>query len=206
MTDGRRNSSADAGTSDTGGAGSAAAALVTGLGRNELEIVFLGTGAAIPAKYRNVSGIYVNLFAHGGMMLDCGAPLLWWARMIPTVLGENPASCPLLLAQVAVVNRGCVFVMLCLAVVLGKTWSLLGRTEQGCHNAMHSSGEGSYGQLVRRYGAEGAAGVIRRLRCVWISHIHADHHAGLPRLLALRQQLLGDAVPPLPVRHGVSAW
>ena len=61
------------------------------------------------------------------------------------------------------------------------------------------AGEGSYGQLVRRYGAEGAADVVRRLRCVWISHIHADHHAGLPRLLALRQRLLGDAAPPLPV-------
>ena len=36
-------------------------------------MVFLGTGAAIPAKYRNVSGIYVDLFARGGIMLDCGA-------------------------------------------------------------------------------------------------------------------------------------
>ena len=50
-------------------------------------------------------------------------------------------------------------------------------------------GEGSYGQLRRRYGAA-ADGVIARLRCVWISHIHADHHAGLgrsawPQLLAL---------------------
>ena len=70
---GRRNSSADAGTSDAAGAGGANAALVAELGRDELEIVFLGTGAAIPAKYRNVSGIYVNLFARGGIMLDCGA-------------------------------------------------------------------------------------------------------------------------------------
>ena len=65
-------------------------------------------------------------------------------------------------------------------------------------------GEGSYGQLVRRYGADGAADVVRRLRCVWISHIHADHHAGLPRLLALRQRILGDAAPPLPVRVAAS--
>ncbi len=75
MLVGRRNSSADAGTSDAIGAGSANAALVRELGRDELEIVFLGTGAAIPAKYRNVSGIYINLFARGGIMLDCGAPL-----------------------------------------------------------------------------------------------------------------------------------
>ena len=70
------------------------------------------------------------------------------------------------------------------------------------------AGEGSYGQLVRRYGAEGAADVVRRLRCVWISHIHADHHAGLPRLLALRHQLLGDVAPPLPVIvvHAALLW
>ena len=67
------------------------------------------------------------------------------------------------------------------------------------------AGEGSYGQLVRRYGEEGAADVVRRLRCVWISHIHADHHAGLPRLLALRHRMLGDAAPPLPVRDSMQS-
>ena len=36
------------------------------------QVTFLGTGAAIPAKYRNVTGIYVHLFARGGLMLDCG--------------------------------------------------------------------------------------------------------------------------------------
>ena len=41
-------------------------------------------------------------------------------------------------------------------------------------------GEGTYGQLVRRYG--GATGaVLAGLRLIWISHIHADHHAGLAR-------------------------
>lgn len=47
------------------------------------------------------------------------------------------------------------------------------------------AGEGSFGQLVRRYGWEGARQVVAALECVWISHIHADHHAGLPRLLAV---------------------
>jgi hypothetical protein len=36
------------------------------------QVTFLGTGAAIPAKYRNVTGIYVHMFARGGLMLDCG--------------------------------------------------------------------------------------------------------------------------------------
>jgi hypothetical protein len=48
-----------------------------------------------------------------------------------------------------------------------------------------AAGEGSYGQLVRRFGAAGAAQVVSNLGAVWISHIHADHHAGLPRLLAV---------------------
>uniref|UniRef100_A0A3Q7JF54 ribonuclease Z n=1 Tax=Solanum lycopersicum TaxID=4081 RepID=A0A3Q7JF54_SOLLC len=90
--------------------------------RDDLEIVFLGTGSSIPSKYRNVSSIYVNLFSKGGLLLDCG--------------------------------------------------------------------EGTLAQLKRRYGISGADTVVRNLRCIWISHIHADHHAGLARILALRRDLL----------------
>lgn len=82
------------------------------MGSECLEITFLGTGAAIPSKYRNVTGIYLNLFSRGGMLVDCG--------------------------------------------------------------------EGSFGQLKRRFG-ERVWDVIRQLKCIWISHIHADHHAGLTR-------------------------
>lgn len=82
-------------------------------GREELEVVFLGTGAALPSKYRNVTGIYINCFARGGLLLDCG--------------------------------------------------------------------EGSLGQLTRRFGQAGVRDVVCSLACVWVSHIHADHHAGLPR-------------------------
>ncbi len=39
---------------------------------DELEVTFLGTGASIPSKYRNVSGIYLDFFDRGGVMLDCG--------------------------------------------------------------------------------------------------------------------------------------
>ncbi|XP_058780561.1 tRNAse Z TRZ4, mitochondrial isoform X2 [Vicia villosa] len=51
-------------------------------------------------------------------------------------------------------------------------------------------GEGSLGQLKRRYGVSGADDVVRSLICIWISHIHADHHTGLARILALRRDLL----------------
>ncbi|KAJ8440007.1 hypothetical protein Cgig2_020495 [Carnegiea gigantea] len=51
-------------------------------------------------------------------------------------------------------------------------------------------GEGTLGQLKRRFGVEGADNAVRSLRCIWISHIHADHHTGLARILALRRDLL----------------
>lgn len=48
-------------------------------GGDDVEVVFLGTGSAIPSKYRNVSGIYLRLQAatageggQRGMLLDCG--------------------------------------------------------------------------------------------------------------------------------------
>ncbi|CAN4086808.1 unnamed protein product [Withania somnifera] len=53
-------------------------------------------------------------------------------------------------------------------------------------------GEGTLGQLKRRFGIEGADGAVKGLRCIWISHIHADHHTGLARILALRRELLKD--------------
>ncbi|KAH9618548.1 hypothetical protein KSS87_006548 [Heliosperma pusillum] len=59
-------------------------------------------------------------------------------------------------------------------------------------------GEGTLGQLKRRFGVEGADDAVRNLRCIWISHIHADHHTGLARILALRRDLLKD-VPHEPL-------
>ncbi|XP_016649110.1 PREDICTED: zinc phosphodiesterase ELAC protein 2 [Prunus mume] len=59
-------------------------------------------------------------------------------------------------------------------------------------------GEGTLGQLKRRYGVEGADNAVRGLRCIWISHIHADHHTGLARILTLRRDLL-KGVPHEPL-------
>ncbi|GAV77562.1 Lactamase_B_2 domain-containing protein/Lactamase_B_4 domain-containing protein [Cephalotus follicularis] len=59
-------------------------------------------------------------------------------------------------------------------------------------------GEGTLGQLKRRYGVLGADNAVRNLNCIWISHIHADHHSGLARILALRRDLL-KGVPHEPL-------
>lgn len=42
------------------------------VGRDDLEIVLLGTGSSQPSKYRNVTSIHINLFSKGGLLLDCG--------------------------------------------------------------------------------------------------------------------------------------
>lgn len=47
-----------------------------------------------------------------------------------------------------------------------------------------------YYTLLHRFGLKGADDAIKGLICIWISHIHADHHAGLARILSVRAQLL----------------
>ncbi|CAA6666016.1 unnamed protein product [Spirodela intermedia] len=59
-------------------------------------------------------------------------------------------------------------------------------------------GEGTLGQLKRRFGMKGADDAVKALNFIWISHIHADHHTGLARILALRAELL-KGVPHEPV-------
>ncbi|KAG0455755.1 hypothetical protein HPP92_023543 [Vanilla planifolia] len=74
-------------------------------------------------------------------------------------------------------------------------------------------GEGTLAQLKRRFGVEGADKAVRSLKCIWISHIHADHHTGLARILALRCQLLKDVphepllvVGPWPLKRFLDAY
>lgn len=59
-------------------------------------------------------------------------------------------------------------------------------------------GEGTFGQLKRRFGIEGADNAVKKLKCIWISHIHADHHTGLARILAVRSKLLKN-IPHEPI-------
>ncbi|XP_077209963.1 tRNase Z TRZ3, mitochondrial-like isoform X2 [Tasmannia lanceolata] len=74
-------------------------------------------------------------------------------------------------------------------------------------------GEGTLGQLKRRYGVKGADDAVKSLRCIWISHIHADHHTGLARILSLRCELLRGVphepllvIGPRPLKRFLDAY
>jgi ribonuclease Z len=59
-------------------------------------------------------------------------------------------------------------------------------------NILLDTGEGAWGQMARHFGLDkddenSAWQVLRDLKCIFISHMHADHHIGLAQILAKRQ-------------------
>lgn len=57
-------------------------------------------------------------------------------------------------------------------------------------------GEGTCAQIHRRYG-ESTTNVIERIKAVFVSHLHYDHHGGLVELMRMRQKYLPSNRPPL---------
>jgi ribonuclease BN (tRNA processing enzyme) len=53
-------------------------------------------------------------------------------------------------------------------------------------SALFDAGEGTWFQLRSAVGAEEALNVLDSLTLVFISHLHADHHLGLPLILSQR--------------------
>ncbi|XWW97491.1 hypothetical protein V2A60_005475 [Cordyceps javanica] len=63
----------------------------------------------------------------------------------------------------------------------------------GIGNYLLDCGEGTLGQIRRLFGAEGTASVLRDLRCIVVSHLHADHHMGMATTIkAWYEQALAD--------------
>jgi ribonuclease Z len=61
-------------------------------------------------------------------------------------------------------------------------------------NLLLDAGEGTWGQMARYFGTDPARPSnvwqeLRKLKCIFISHAHADHHAGLAKILAMRKKV-----------------
>ena len=61
----------------------------------------------------------------------------------------------------------------------------------GYGNILLDVGEGTWGQMARNFGLEGSEynvwHALRDLRCIFVSHMHADHHIGLAHILSKRR-------------------
>lgn len=63
----------------------------------------------------------------------------------------------------------------------------------GIGNYLLDCGEGTLGQIRRVFNAQETADVLRNLKCIVISHVHADHHMGAASLIkAWYEQSLRD--------------
>jgi ribonuclease Z len=92
------------------------------------RISFLGSGSAVPSKYRNCTGILLQLSKN-----------------------DN---------------------------------------ENDFNNIFLDVAEGTYSQIARVWGIEGAQKILDQTKIIWISHIHGDHHFGLLLLVLLRSKHL----------------
>ncbi|KAH7066863.1 hypothetical protein BKA63DRAFT_480331 [Paraphoma chrysanthemicola] len=97
------------------------------LARPDTEVITLGTGSALPSKYRNVSATLVRVPGIGNYLMDCG--------------------------------------------------------------------ENTLGQLSRLFPPEELASIIKDLRVIWISHLHADHHLGTAGVIRAWYQLAHGSIP-----------
>ena len=60
--------------------------------------------------------------------------------------------------------------------------------------ALLDCGEGTLGQIVRFYGRDGADEILKNMKLIFISHLHADHHLGLINILNRRRQVTKEKV------------
>ncbi|PSN74218.1 hypothetical protein BS50DRAFT_567084 [Corynespora cassiicola Philippines] len=65
----------------------------------------------------------------------------------------------------------------------------------GIGNYLFDCGEGTLGQLQRVFQPDELIEVIKNLRMIWISHLHADHHLGTASLLQTWYSLVHNSVP-----------
>ncbi|KOO26428.1 zinc phosphodiesterase elac protein 2-like protein, partial [Chrysochromulina tobinii] len=198
------------------------------------QLTFLGTGAAMPSKYRNVSSMLLQLptpphhhvlrrqveyyFSEANLPTDRflqeqlqSAPNGWLALSVIATFKRVQALVPLeghVVPDTALALR-----VEALASALHGHPTLQIRqkmadeataedamaaeetaaeeviAEEAMVGVLLDAGEGAMGALRRRFG-ERTDAVLRQLRLVWISHMHADHHLGLISVLEARTSLV----------------
>lgn len=104
----------------------------------DAEIICLGTGSALPSKYRNVSATLLRVPGSGSYLFDCG--------------------------------------------------------------------ENTLGQLRRIFSSAELSEILRDLKIIWISHLHADHHLGITSVIkAWYEEVFGKDYRPEVILKGSSA-
>ncbi|XP_050598344.1 ribonuclease Z, mitochondrial isoform X1 [Bombus affinis] len=71
------------------------------------------------------------------------------------------------------------------------TSSILLRINKDC-SILLDCGEGTLTQIVRFFGASESLNILRTIKAVYISHIHADHHLGLMGVLLKRKEVTDE--------------
>lgn len=65
----------------------------------------------------------------------------------------------------------------------------------GVGNYLFDCGEGTLGQLQRVFGTETLMEILRDLRMIWISHLHADHHLGTVSVIREWYRVKHNSIP-----------
>lgn len=156
-------------------------------GGDDTEVIFLGTGAAEPSKYRGASAIHLRCRPDTG--LSCMQRCSNAGHTMQLQVSKSNAEAQLLLGGL---SQG--------KMLPGaEKWMACAHRLSSGGGLLLDAGEGCLAQLTRTYGAGGAAAQVAALAAVWVSHRHADHMLGLPALLAARP----PSAPPLLV---MGAW
>ncbi|XP_076390326.1 ribonuclease Z isoform X2 [Megachile rotundata] len=71
------------------------------------------------------------------------------------------------------------------------TSGILLRIDEGT-SILLDCGEGTLGQIIRFYGYSECDQILRTIKAIYVSHIHADHHLGLIGILLRRKKLTND--------------
>lgn len=185
-------------------------------GALESEVAFLGTGSAIPSKYRNVTGMLVRLSPSvvpgddGGDDSAAAAAKTDSAMAVAVAMEEEQKSegglSPVRAASggergvgevgtagvedraIGGSGRGGSIIMDAGEGTMGQLWRMFGDSSRR-HSAAAAAAANTAGAGASG-GGGGAQQVLRDLSAVWISHPHADHHLGLVRILSERNKLL----------------